>query len=92
MSSWPHQAIIWTNVDQCWLLISPVLLHLPVCNFTENGQAIILHDEFENYTFKFTAISPRADVLTPLYVLKDKPLHTNIFVPTLPQIIVQSAE
>ena len=46
-------------LNQCWLLISEVLWHSPKSNLTVSAQATILYNEFENYTFKITAISPR---------------------------------
>ena len=44
---------------QCWSLISEALWHSPESNFTVSAQAIIQCNEFENYTFKITATSPR---------------------------------
>ena len=47
-------------LNQSWFLISAVLWHSPESNFTAaSAQATILHNEFENYTFKITATSPR---------------------------------
>ena len=46
-------------LNQCWLLISKVLWHLPENNFTMSTLATILYYEFENHTFKITSISPR---------------------------------
>ena len=47
-------------LNQCWFLISEILWHSPGSNFTLNAQAVILYNEFENSTFKITAISIRA--------------------------------
>ena len=41
-------------LNQSWLLISEVLWHSPESNFTANAQASILHNEFEDHTFKIT--------------------------------------
>ena len=38
-------------LNQCWLVISEVLWLLNQSNFTSNAQAIILYNEFKNYTF-----------------------------------------
>ena len=46
-------------LNQCWLPISEVLWHSPESNFTWNAPAIISHNNFEKYTFKIAATSPR---------------------------------
>ena len=46
-------------LNQCWVLISGVLWHSPEIIFTASFQAIIPYNEFENYTVKITATSPR---------------------------------
>ena len=48
-------------LNQCWLIISGVLWHLPESNFTASGQATILYNEFKNYTseIRITTTSPR---------------------------------
>ena len=46
-------------LNQCWLLISEALWHLPGSNFTASAPTIILYYEFENYTSKITATSLR---------------------------------
>ena len=46
-------------LDQCLLIISAALWHSPKSHFTASDQATILHNEFENCTFKITATSPR---------------------------------
>ena len=46
--------------NQCWLIISEVLWHSPDGNFTENAQHIYPWYDLENYEFKTTATSPRA--------------------------------
>ena len=46
-------------LNQCWLLISEVLWHSSESNFTASAQATVLYNEFENYSFKITATSPR---------------------------------
>ena len=45
-------------LNQCWLLTNEVLWHSPQSNFTASGQAIVLYDEFENFSFDITATSP----------------------------------
>ena len=46
-------------LNQCWLIISQVLWHLPEDNFTQNTQYIHPWYEFENHKFKEIATSPR---------------------------------
>ena len=45
-------------LNRCWLLISEVLWHSSESDFTVSATAIILYNEFKNYTFKITATSP----------------------------------
>ena len=47
------------DLNKCWLLIKGDLWHSPESNFTMRAQATILYDEFENYTLKMIATSPR---------------------------------
>ena len=47
------------DLNQCWLLDHEALWHSQN-NSTESAQAIILYNEFENYTFEIIATSPRA--------------------------------
>ena len=44
-------------LNQCWLLFSDVLWHLPDSNATGISQGTILYNEFENHTFNITATS-----------------------------------
>ena len=53
--AWRHQAITWTNVD--FLSIRICGIHLE--QFHIKCPATILYNEFENYTFKITATTPR---------------------------------
>ena len=48
-----------TNLNECWLLITEVLWHAPDSNFTVSDPAIILHIEFEHYTFEIPTPSCR---------------------------------
>ena len=48
-------------LNHCWFIISEVLWYSPESNSTVNVKAIILHNEFKNYTFQITATSPKGD-------------------------------
>ena len=39
-------------LNQCWILISEALRHLPDSNFSASAIATILHGNYWNYTFK----------------------------------------
>ena len=49
-------------LNQCWIIICDVLMHLHQSIHTER-QATILYNRFENYTFRITATSPKAQWL-----------------------------
>ena len=51
-------------LNQCSQPIDEVLWHSPESNSTKCAHAPILYDEFENYTFKITATSPRGQCMT----------------------------
>ena len=51
-----HQYIAWTNVG---FLINAILWHSPENNLAGRVPGNALYTEFENYTFKITATSPR---------------------------------
>ena len=52
-------------LNQCWFLIIEVRWHSPGSNFTARAQATILHNEFENYTYKIILLHlPGANELT----------------------------
>ena len=55
-------------LNQCWLLISEVLWHLPESNSTVRAPATTLYDEFENYTFQIAATSPRRQWVNSLSI------------------------
>ena len=68
-SYWPSDPIWWPRsgstlaqvmafLNQCWLL-KEFLWQSSASNLT-SAQATILYNEFENYTFKITATSPRS--------------------------------
>ena len=70
-ATWQHiygsrlaQAMAWCRqapshyLNQCWLLISEVLWHSPLSNFTVSDEATILYNEFDHYTL-LTTPSPR---------------------------------
>ena len=46
-------------LDQCWLIISGIVWHLPVNDFIGSTRDINLWNEFEIYAFKITATSPK---------------------------------
>ena len=46
-------------LNPCWILISEVQLDLPESDFTVRVKAAILYDDFEDYTIKITATSPK---------------------------------
>ena len=48
-------------LNQCWLLYNGAMWHSP--ESTPSAQASVLHNEFENDTFKITSIRPRANEL-----------------------------
>ena len=56
---WVNIAAPSHNLNQCWSIISEVPWHSSESKLTVSSQAIILYNEFENYAFKITAISPR---------------------------------
>ena len=56
--------------EPCWLFISEVLWHSPENNFTLNGQATILYNEYDDYTFKIMAMSLRGEWVNS-WILKD---------------------
>ena len=55
--AWCHQA---SNhyMDQCWIMFSEVLWHLPKGNITQNAQDIYLWYVSEYYSCKMKSISP----------------------------------
>ena len=52
-------------LNKCWLLINEVLGHSPESSFAVSAEATIHYNEFENYTFKNTAASPRVQWVKP---------------------------
>ena len=54
-------------MNQCWFLINEVLWNSAESNFTASAPAIILYDEFDNYTFKILPHLPGANELKQHY-------------------------
>ena len=52
-------------LNQFWLLINEVLWYSPESNFPKGAQAVILYNEFVNYTFEITATSSRGQRVLP---------------------------
>ena len=50
-------------LKQCWHFISGFLCHSCKSDFTARAQITIMWNEFENYTFRFIATSPRGNEL-----------------------------
>ena len=63
-------------LNQCWLIISEVLHHSPE-NFTASAPATILHNQFENYSFKTTATFPRGRWVN---FIKDSKYETQTYI------------
>ena len=58
-----NQVMLWATshyLNQCWLMISVVVLYPPEDKFTRNAQDIYPWHEFEHYWFKITAACPRS--------------------------------
>ena len=53
-------------LNQCWLIISEVLWHSPVGNFTWIAEDLYPWREFKNYLFKITSTSPKGQWVNAL--------------------------
>ena len=63
------------HLNQCWLPISEGIWHSQEYNFRVTGQATILLNEFENYTFKITATCPKDDMSCQLLTHRGRVMH-----------------
>ena len=83
-------------LNQCWLHICEILWHSHVSNFTVSAQATILYDDFENDTFKSTAISPKVHSVNALIAMVipwfTMPHKESQFSPLQPIMYGQSRE
>ena len=58
------------NRNQCWLIVSEILWHSPLGNFTGNVYDIYPTCEFENYQFNTAGILP--EPISPCRVIRNK--------------------
>ena len=58
-----------SHYHQCLFLISEIQWHSPASNFTGSAEDTILYNESENYTFKFTTLSPRGQWVKPPHII-----------------------
>ena len=63
------------NLNQCWLLINEAMSHSFASSFTVSAPATILYNEFDNFTFKITAIYPRTQYVKKYYQWREVIQH-----------------